>query len=210
MTGLPQYDFKTHTRLPMISIFQPAPLVLVEGLWVLHEPKLRSWFSLKIFLDCPESPADLRGSLDSQLRYFGAHGYCHLGCGRVARLPCSAPVLRPRMGQGQRRVAFENVATTEPLIMGDPQSSTTRTFTGAGQLAGAAKLSDSDVIRGASSIGVQAPSAGRANFGAADVPGATTNSRLTARVTPPENCSVNALDTPRAAILQGPAEPRFA
>src|SRR2546425_12788015 len=25
------------------------------------------------FLDCPESPADLRGSLDSQLRYFGAH-----------------------------------------------------------------------------------------------------------------------------------------
>jgi uridine kinase len=55
VTGVPQYDFKTHTRLPMISIFQPAPLVLVEGLWVLHVPKLRSWFSLKIFLDCPES-----------------------------------------------------------------------------------------------------------------------------------------------------------
>ena len=55
MTGIPQYDFKTHTRLPMISIFQPAPLVLVEGLWLLHEAKLRQWFSLKIFLDCPES-----------------------------------------------------------------------------------------------------------------------------------------------------------
>lgn len=54
MTGIPQYDFTTHTRLPMIKIFQPAPLVLVEGLWLLHQPKLRNWFSLKIFLDCPE------------------------------------------------------------------------------------------------------------------------------------------------------------
>jgi uridine kinase len=54
MTGIPQYDFTTHTRLPMIKIFQPAPLVLVEGLWLLHQPKLRDWFSLKIFLDCPE------------------------------------------------------------------------------------------------------------------------------------------------------------
>ena len=54
-TGVPQYDFATHTRLPMISIFQPAPLVLVEGLWLLHQAKLRDWFSLKIFLDCPES-----------------------------------------------------------------------------------------------------------------------------------------------------------
>lgn len=54
MTGIPQYDFETHTRLPMVKIFQPAPLVLVEGLWLLHQPKLRNWFSLKIFLDCPE------------------------------------------------------------------------------------------------------------------------------------------------------------
>lgn len=54
VTGIPQYDFATHLRLPMVKIFQPAPLVLVEGLWLLHQPKLRSWFSLKIFLDCPE------------------------------------------------------------------------------------------------------------------------------------------------------------
>jgi uridine kinase len=54
VTGIPQYDFATHLRLPMIKIFQPAPLVLVEGLWLLHQPKLRHWFSLKIFLDCPE------------------------------------------------------------------------------------------------------------------------------------------------------------
>jgi len=53
-TGIPQYDFVTHTRLPQIELFRPAPLVLVEGLWLLHEPKLRGWFDLKVFLDCPE------------------------------------------------------------------------------------------------------------------------------------------------------------
>ena len=45
-TGLPQYDFETHTRKREIRFFQPAPLVLVEGLWLLHQPKLRDWFDL--------------------------------------------------------------------------------------------------------------------------------------------------------------------
>lgn len=53
-TGIPQYDFTTHTRLPEIKFFQPAPLVLVDGLWLLQSPKLRGWFDLKIFVDCPE------------------------------------------------------------------------------------------------------------------------------------------------------------
>ena len=54
-TGIPQYDFTTHTRLPQIELFRPAPVVLVEGLWLLHPPKLRDWFDLKIFLDSPEA-----------------------------------------------------------------------------------------------------------------------------------------------------------
>ncbi|HXF10587.1 MAG TPA: hypothetical protein VN625_07350, partial [Desulfuromonadaceae bacterium] len=54
-TGIPQYDFSTHTRLPQIELFRPAPVVFVEGLWLLHPPKLRDWFDLKIFLDCPEA-----------------------------------------------------------------------------------------------------------------------------------------------------------
>jgi uridine kinase len=54
-TGIPQYDFVTHARLPQIELFQPAPIVLVEGLWLLDSPKRRNLFDLKIFLDCPES-----------------------------------------------------------------------------------------------------------------------------------------------------------
>jgi len=50
---LPQYDFTTHTRLPHAGLFSPAPLVLVEGLWLLWSPQVAELFDLKIFLDCP-------------------------------------------------------------------------------------------------------------------------------------------------------------
>jgi len=50
----PRYDFTTHTRLPAPQLWQPAPLVLMDGLWLLLLPAIRSLFDLRIFLDCPE------------------------------------------------------------------------------------------------------------------------------------------------------------
>src|SRR6266851_10028694 len=52
-TGLPEYNFATHTRLPDKRTLIPAPLILVEGLWLLWPPQARDLFDLKIFLDCP-------------------------------------------------------------------------------------------------------------------------------------------------------------
>ena len=85
---------------------------------------------------------------------------------------------------------MENVATAEPLTMGFPQSSMTRTPNVLGQAAATAKLSVSDVKTGASCEGVHPPCARRPSFtkevgetGAA----VTTKRRLIARVTPPEN-----------------------
>lgn len=52
-TRVPRYDFNTHTRLPATEPWQPKPLVLVEGLWVLWNPSTRRFFELKIYLDCP-------------------------------------------------------------------------------------------------------------------------------------------------------------
>ncbi len=52
-TPTPQYDFATHTRLPHARRFVPAPLVLVEGLWLMWMPGVWHMFDLKIFLDCP-------------------------------------------------------------------------------------------------------------------------------------------------------------
>jgi uridine kinase len=52
-THLPRYDFVTHTRHPDGRAWQPKPLILMDGLWLLRSPKIRALFSLRIFLDCP-------------------------------------------------------------------------------------------------------------------------------------------------------------
>jgi uridine kinase len=50
---LPCYDFKTHCRLGRKNIVARKPVVLVDGLWLLHRRSLRRVFGLKIFVDCP-------------------------------------------------------------------------------------------------------------------------------------------------------------
>jgi uridine kinase len=52
-TQLPRYDFATHRHLPASALWQPKPLVLVEGLSLLVRPPVRRLFDLKIYLDCP-------------------------------------------------------------------------------------------------------------------------------------------------------------
>jgi uridine kinase len=50
---VPRYNFATHSRRPLRETVIPAPLVLVDGLWLLWQPMVRDLFDLKIFLDCP-------------------------------------------------------------------------------------------------------------------------------------------------------------
>lgn len=50
---LPRYDFKTHCRLRGKNALAHKPVVLVDGLWLLHRRSLRRIFGLKIFVDCP-------------------------------------------------------------------------------------------------------------------------------------------------------------
>ena len=52
-TRLPRYDFKTHCRVKDKSKMAHKPVVLVDGLWLLHRRSLRRVFALKIFIDCP-------------------------------------------------------------------------------------------------------------------------------------------------------------
>jgi uridine kinase len=52
-TRVPCYDFKTHCRLPRSGIFEPKPIMLVEGLWLLRSPRIRKFFGFRIFLDSP-------------------------------------------------------------------------------------------------------------------------------------------------------------
>ena len=50
----PSYNFSTHTRSSLRLLWRPKPLVLIEGLWLLHRPDLRRLFSLGVYVDCAD------------------------------------------------------------------------------------------------------------------------------------------------------------
>ncbi len=47
----PTYDFATHDRAPRGIEIPPAPVIVVEGILVLADERLRSRFDVKIFVD---------------------------------------------------------------------------------------------------------------------------------------------------------------
>lgn len=55
--AVPAYDFVTHTRKPAAQPVEPAPVVIVEGILVFVDERLRAEFDIKIFVD---TDADIR------------------------------------------------------------------------------------------------------------------------------------------------------
>jgi uridine kinase len=53
----PTYDFAMHNRSDVERVIHPEPVIIVEGILVLHEPELRERFDLKVYVD---AEADLR------------------------------------------------------------------------------------------------------------------------------------------------------
>lgn len=53
----PRYDFTTHSRLQGGHWVEPKPVLIVDGILVLHNPKVRALFNERIFFRTPE---DLR------------------------------------------------------------------------------------------------------------------------------------------------------
>jgi uridine kinase len=49
--AVPVYDYTTHRRTPHTRSVEPHPVVLVEGLLIFAEPRLRELFDVKIFVD---------------------------------------------------------------------------------------------------------------------------------------------------------------
>ncbi|WP_180131293.1 uridine kinase [Rhodoferax sp. BLA1] len=48
---MPTYDFTAHNRASQTITLQPAPVIVVEGLFALYDADLRKMMSLKIFVD---------------------------------------------------------------------------------------------------------------------------------------------------------------
>jgi uridine kinase len=49
--NVPAYDFKQHRRLPEGRWHDPTPVVIVEGIMVLVDPRLRAELDIKLFVD---------------------------------------------------------------------------------------------------------------------------------------------------------------
>ncbi|POZ62831.1 uridine kinase [Chromobacterium alticapitis] len=49
--AMPVYDFANHTRSDQTVTVQPAPVIVIEGLFPLYDAALREMMSLKIFVD---------------------------------------------------------------------------------------------------------------------------------------------------------------
>lgn len=49
--AVPAYDFKTHRRLPEPRWVEPTPVVVVEGIMVLVDARLRTELDIKLFVD---------------------------------------------------------------------------------------------------------------------------------------------------------------
>lgn len=47
----PRYDYASHARLKETRLVEPAPLVLLEGLLVLHEKALRELMDFSVFIE---------------------------------------------------------------------------------------------------------------------------------------------------------------
>lgn len=54
---VPRYDFRSHTRIASGDRMKPAPVVLVEGILIFAEPRIRDRFDVKIYVD---TDVDLR------------------------------------------------------------------------------------------------------------------------------------------------------
>lgn len=52
--GLPVYAFATHSRQPEVERVQPAPVILVEGILVLADPRVAELADLTVYVDCPD------------------------------------------------------------------------------------------------------------------------------------------------------------
>ena len=49
--SIPQYDFKTHTRLKETIDIDPHHIVIVEGILCLYDKEIRDLMTIKIFVD---------------------------------------------------------------------------------------------------------------------------------------------------------------
>lgn len=59
----PSYDFAAHTRAAATVRVEPAPIVIVDGILLFTEPRLRALFDIKVFVDVADDIRFIRRML---------------------------------------------------------------------------------------------------------------------------------------------------
>ncbi|GAJ25381.1 uridine kinase [Liquorilactobacillus sucicola DSM 21376 = JCM 15457] len=49
--AIPVYDYKTRTRSDKVFLQEPREVIIIEGILVLHDPRLRDLMDIKVFVD---------------------------------------------------------------------------------------------------------------------------------------------------------------
>jgi len=57
---VPQYDYVTHARTASHAHLSPRSIILLEGLLVLHDPRIRALLDFSVFIDVPADTRLLR------------------------------------------------------------------------------------------------------------------------------------------------------
>ena len=56
----PVYDYRVHTRSPETRTIEPTDFVVLEGILVLHPPRLRRLMDLRVYVDVPDDVRFIR------------------------------------------------------------------------------------------------------------------------------------------------------
>jgi len=105
----PRYCFSTHRRIGEDAVVEPRPVLLMEGILLLHEAEARRLLDLALFLDVPTRCAwpgasrATRASADAPTAR----------CSRSSRPPSAARTRLRRADQGLRRPVLSNVGRVD-------------------------------------------------------------------------------------------------
>ena len=73
-----EYTFNNPALTPQIIIYKPAPVIIVEGLFVLHFPLLQPLLNYRVLIDAPEEVRLSRRLIrDEQERGYGKDEVCY-------------------------------------------------------------------------------------------------------------------------------------
>lgn len=121
----PQYDFSSFSRSPETITIHPSPIILIEGLFILHSPKLSKRLDISVYV---HTPSDIR-LLRRIRRDLSERGYeleRILDFWENDQIPSFAKFVQPQRDQASLIWDSGQDTALVPALLADLQNRTTR------------------------------------------------------------------------------------